>query len=352
MKLRRNVRRKLEEIVGARRSEAGLVVRARIVLLATRGHSNYAIARLLACRENTVRKWRERFRAVPKLPTLRDAGRSGRPASVPMFVRLELIKLACKRPADCKLPFRSVWTLAALQAALAGATCIVLSKTEIRRVLAVEEIRPHHIRLWLHSPDPAFRSKVRAICSLYVARPTKGETVLCIDEKTGMQALEHRYPFKAPTRGAAGRREFEYRRHGTRTLFAAFNPHTGDVFGECSVKRKAVDLMRFMDRVAKRYPIGKVAVVWDNLNIHHGAVWEAFNVRHGGRFRFVYTPLHASWVNQVEIWFSVLARRVLRRGNFRSTDDLRQKILAYIAYHNRTRAKPYKWTYTGRPLNV
>ena len=348
LKLRRNAHRKLEEIVRARRSEAGLVLRARIVLLAARGRSNFAIARLLGCRENTVRKWRERFRAVPKLTALRDAGRTGRPPSVPMFVRLELIKLACKRPADCKLPFRSVWTLDALQAALAGTTGIVLSKTEIRRILAVEEIRPHHIRLWLHSPDPKFRSKVRAICALYLAPPATGDTVLCVDEKTGMQAIEQRYPFKAPARKRAGRREFEYRRHGTRTLFAAFNPHTGDVFGECSVKRKAVDLLRFMERVAKRYPTGNVTIIWDNLNIHHGDAWEAFNLSHGGRFRFVYTPIHASWVNQVEIWFSVLARRVLKHASFATADDLVRAVEGFVAHWNEHEAHPFRWTFRGR----
>lgn len=342
------MRRELEAIVRARRSAAGLVLRAQIVLLAARGRSNFAIARVLGCQESTVRKWRERFRSLPKLASLRDAGRTGRPPSVPMFVRLELIKLACKRPADCKLPFRSVWTLDALQTALAGATGFVLSKTEIRRILAVEEIRPHHIRLWLHSPDPAFRSKVRAICDLYLVRPTSGDTVLCIDEKTGMQALEHRYPFKAPARGRPGRREFEYRRHGTRTLFAAFNPHTGDVFGECSVKRKAADLLRFMERVAKKYPTGKVTVIWDNLNIHHGAAWEAFNLRHGGRFRFVYTPIHASWVNQVEIWFSVLARRVLKHASFATPDDLVRAVEGFVAHWNQHEAHPFRWTFRGR----
>ena len=100
---------------------------------------------------------------------------------MPMFVRLELIQLACKRPADCKTPFRSVWTIDALRTALARTTRFVLSKTEIRRILAYEEIRPHHIRLWLHSPDPGFRSKVHAICKLYMAPPATGDTVLCID---------------------------------------------------------------------------------------------------------------------------------------------------------------------------
>lgn len=332
----------------ARRSAAGLVQRARIVLLAARGQSHASIARTLNCGEATVRKWTRRFGSRPKVDSLKDDHRTGRPPSVPMFVRLELIKLACKRPADCKLPFRSVWTIDALRTALARATGFVLSKTEIRRILAVEEIRPHHIRLWLHSPDPEFRPKVRAICNLYVTPPAAGDTVLCIDEKTGMQALEHRYPFKAPARGRPGRREFEYKRHGTRTLFAAFNPHTGHVFGECSVKRKAVDLMRFMESVAKRYPTGNVTIIWDNLNIHHGDAWEAFSRRHRGRFRFVYTPIHASWVNQVEIWFSLLARRVLKHASFATADELVRAVDGFVAHWNRHEAHPFRWTFRGR----
>ena len=118
-------------------------------------------------------------------------------------------------------------------------TRFLVSKTEIRRILADEEIRHHHVRLWLHSPDPNFRKKVRAICDVYLAKPAPGDTVLCIDEKTGMQALEHKHPFKQPVRGRAGRREFEYIRHGSKTLFAAFNPHSGHLFGECSERRKA-----------------------------------------------------------------------------------------------------------------
>lgn len=332
----------------ARASATGLVERVRIVLLAASGHSNAAIGWALGCTENTVRKWKERFRSRPKLASLKDLARPGRPPSVPMFVRLELIKLACKRPADCKLPFRSVWTIDALRTELARATRFVLSKTEIRRILAFEEIRPHHIRLWLHSPDPEFRPKVRAICNLYVTPPAAGDTVLCIDEKTGMQALEHKYAFKAPAKGKPGRREFEYKRHGTATLFAAFNPLTGQVVGECSVKRQAVDLMRFMERVAREYPTGTVTIIWDNLNIHHGEVWDAFSRRHGGRFRFVYTPIHASWVNQVEIWFSLMARRVLKHASFATAHDLMQAVDAFVAHWNEYEAHPFRWTFRGR----
>jgi transposase len=324
------------------------VQRARVVLRAERGWSNAAIARSLVVSENTVRKWRERFRARPKVTTLRDAYRSGRPALVPLVVRMELIKLACDRPAKSKVAFRDIWTLEALRGALHRTTGWWLSKSEVRRILAVEEIRPHHIRLWLHSPDPDFRPKVRAICSLYLTAPAPGDTVLCVDEKTGMQALEHKHPFKSPKPARPGRREFEYIRRGTRTLFAAFNPHTGEVLGQCTVKRRAEDVLAFMERVAKRYPTGHVTIVWDNLNIHRGPRWADFNRRHGGRFRFVYTPLHASWVNQVEIWFSIMARRLLRHGSFATAEHLTRDVMAFVDHWNQHEAHPFRWTFRGR----
>lgn len=342
------MRRALEGIVRSRRAGVGLVQRASIVLWAGQGESNASIARRLGIAENTVRKWRERFRLRPKLTTLADAQRSGRPPQIPLHVRLELIKLACDRPVDCKLRFRDVWTTDSLRTALWQTTGWWISKSEIRRILADEDIRPHHIRLWLHSSDPHFRDKVRAICELYVKPPAAGDTVLCVDEKTGMQALEHKYPFKAPRRRTAGRREFEYIRHGTRTLFAAFNPHTGDVVAECTVQRGANDLLAFMERVAERYPTGNVTIIWDNLNIHGGPRWEDFNQRHGGRFRFVYTPLHASWVNQVEIWFSIVARRILRHRSFDSADRLARTVMDFVHYWNDHEAHPFRWKFRGR----
>jgi transposase len=348
LRLSAPVRRKLERLVRTRTAQAGLVLRVRIVLMAARGASNAMIARALHCTENTVRKWRTRFSARRKIASLRDDARSGRPSTVPIFVRLELIKLACERPAESKVPFRQVWTIEALQMATWAATGVMLSQTEVRRILRDEEIRPHRVRLWLHSPDPEFRPKVRAICDAYLTTPAAGDTVLCIDEKTGMQALEHKYAFQAPKIRRAGRKEFEYKRHGTRTLFAAFNPHTGQVIGECSVNRKAADLKRFMERVAREHPTGKVTVIWDNLNIHKGEAWEDFNRRHGGRFTFLFTPIHASWVNQVEIWFSILARRVLKHASFLTAEDLVNAVDAFVAHWNDAEAHPFRWRFRGR----
>jgi transposase len=317
------------------------------VLLARAGRSNADIARIVGRSEMTVRMWRQRFRKRKRLSTLLDARRSGRPSRIPMWVRLELLKIACDQPDKRKVPFQKLWTLRTIQKALLETTGWLVSKSEIRRILVAHDLRPHRVRMWLHSPDPDFRPKVKAICALYLRAPAAGDVVVCIDEKTGMQALEHKHRFKPPAPSRAGRREFEYIRHGTRTLFAAFNPHTGEVFGQCSVRRKADDLLRFMKALAEHYPTGTITVIWDNLNIHHGKRWDRFNAEHGGRFRFVYTPLHASWVNQVEIWFGVLHRHVLKHNSFRTAAELVEAVNAYLAYWNEHEAHPFRWRFRG-----
>jgi hypothetical protein len=138
---------------------------------------------------------------------------------------------------------------------------------------------------------------------------------------------------------------FPFVSDGTSTLIAAFDVRTGRVFGRCR-RRTAAGLTAFMEELARRYPRGDVYVVWDNLNIHHGPRWAEFNERHGGRFHFVHTPLHASWVNQVEIWFSLLARGVLRHSSFRTRRELEDAVRAFIVAWNRE-AHPFRWTFRG-----
>jgi transposase len=259
-------------------------------------------------------------------------------------VHHELIKVACTRPGDSKVPFEQVWTIRRLAAAITEQTGVSMSKTEVGRILQGACLQPHRVRMWLHSPDPNFRRKVAAICELYL-HPPEGATVVCVDEKPGMQALEHRAPLKPCGIGRSARKEFEYRRRGTRTLIAGFNIRTGEVLGACGPTRRADDLLAFMKQVAARYPRGPVYIIWDNLNIHHGPRWKAFNKRHGGRFRFLYTPLHASWVNQIELWFSILTRRALKHASFRSAEELAARVLGFIDDWNRKQAHPFRWTF-------
>ena len=214
-----------------------------------------------------------------------------------------------------------------------------MSRTEVGRTLRDEDIRPHRVRYWLHSQDTDFSEKTNRICDLY-RRPPKDATVLCIDEKTSMQALGRPRTMTTPSSLKDRRFEYEYRRNGTLNLFGAFEPATGKVFGECRARRTADDMLAFMEKVAERYP-GRVIVIWDNLNTHKGDRWQEFNRKHGGRFEFVYTPFHASWLNQIEIWFGILHRRILRYGIFNSTEELADRVLGFVSHWNEVDAHPF-----------
>lgn len=345
--LTRQQRKALAALVRGQRVEYRTGLRARIILMVASGTPVAEVARRLSTTRVTVRQWRDRFLASGDLDDLCDLPRSGRPSQVPMEVRLELVKLACIRPDEKRMRFRDTWTYKSLRVALRRETGHTLSISEIGRILRAEGMRPHRVSLWLHSPDPRFRAKVRRICRLYTS-PPQGATVLCVDEKTCIQALSRRFPMRPSKPGCPNRFEFEYVRRGTRTLIGAFDIRTGEVFAHVRARRTAADLLAFMEDLARRYPTGDVYIVWDNLNIHSGTEWIRFNRRHGNRFHFVYTPIHASWVNQIEIWFGILQRRVIRFGDFRTPAELERRLLSFIGHWNRHEAHPFRWTFRGR----
>jgi transposase len=300
-----------------------------------------------------VRRWRDRFLDGGRIAALRDKPRSGRPISIDCVTRCEVIGIACGKPKDFGVETRDVWTYEAIRKVLlARNDDAEMSRTTVIRILNQADIRPHRIKMWCHSPDPDFREKVTDICGLY-RNPPPGSIVLCVDEKTGMQALGRKHPDRPLLPGQDARQDYEYIRNGTRKLLAVFDPHTGEVYGHVRATRAAADLLELMEEVAKRHPGVQVHVVWDNLNIHHdgpGRRWSKFNQRHGGRFHFHYTPLHASWVNQIEIFFGILHRRVLRHGVFNSLEELDRAIYAFIEHWNRREAHPFRWTFKGYPL--
>jgi transposase len=224
-----------------------------------------------------------------------------------------------------------------------------ISRSHVQRILQAGDVRPHRVQQWLHSPDPAFREKVNGICKLYRKAP-RNAVVLSIDEKTCIQAIERKHPGRSPAQGRLRRREFEYIRHGTQALIAALDVHSGMVLAECRDRRTQDDLVAFMERVAVAYPRKQVHVVWDNLNTHRAqVVWQEFNARHGKRFHFHFTPLHASWVNQIELWFACYTRRVLRHASHTSTAHLRERTERFVSEHNQV-ARPFKWSFRGYPL--
>jgi hypothetical protein len=209
-------------------------------------------------------------------------------------------------------------------------TGIKVSQSEIHRIINHQGLKPHKVKMWLHSPDPKFREKVTAIASLYLNSPENG-VVLCVDEKTGMQAIERQKNVAFMEKKEQVGVDQGYKRHRTQTLIAALNIKNGEAFSQCGKTRKKDDIAVFMKAVAEKDPNQQIYIVWDNLNIHHGYAWWIFNKRHGSHFHFVYTPVHASWVNQLEIWFGILQRKAIRHSSFKREEDLRNKVLGFIA---------------------
>jgi transposase len=293
-----------------------------------------------------------RFTKV-RLSGLRDRPRSGRPSRITPLERHQVIAAACRSPNDLGVA-RNTWTHESLRDALVAQGLVRrISISEVGRILEEADLKPYRVKGWCHSTDPEFQAKMRAIVRLYVRRPT-GEPVLSIDEKTGIQALSRSRELQTPAPGRAGRFEFDYRRSGTRCLFACFNVSTGQVLGRLTPSRKRPDFFAFMDLVARKYRHPRVHVVLDNLNTHKdtgmGAFLSQWNGRHGQRFVFHYTPTHGSWLNQVELWFAIVTRRVLRHGNFDSVDQLVAAIERFIARWNQAEAHPFRWSYRGLRL--
>lgn len=359
LKLTEAQRTELERRVRAATTAQRDVVRAKIILACAGSHSAQSVADKIGVSRSIVEQWRRRF--ISKgMDGLSDARRSGRPSRFTAEQRLEILALACEPlPGDDGVIPESGRTTRTIDEIVVAAKerGIVdsIGWGTVQHLLASGEVRPHRDQQWLHSTDPDFREKVTEICDRYLREPEPDEVVLSIDEKPGMQALERKYPPSPPARGRLRRQEFEYKRHGTQTLIAAFNVHSGEVMAHCGDTRKADDLIRFMEDVAAAHPGKRIHVIWDCLNIHFDGPdkrWTEFNKREGGRFTFTYTPKHASWVNQIECFFSILQRASLNRASFTSQEHLNQTVMNFIRHWNTHKAHPFKWTFTGYPLRT
>ena len=341
-------RAQLERLVRGHSTPQALLRRAQVILLAADGMTNAAIARELRCSDRFARTWRSRWAAKPEVPSLRDAPRSGRPPTITPQTRATLISLACERPdKDDKRPFELLWSQPRLQEALLARTGVEVSTSEIGRILRAREIRPHRVKLWRNSQDPKFGEKIDVVCGWY-ANHDPDVTVICVDEKR-LFARRRRPALRPAGPNRPCRLDFAYSRHGSSVLLAGFDIRTGKVYAECRARRTGDDLVAFMDTIAQKVP-GKVVIVWDNLNVHYDGKakrWTTFNERHGGRFSFVYTPKHASWANQVEIWFSILERRVLQHGSFKAVSAVEAAVLAFIDVWNQEEGHPFNWTFRG-----
>lgn len=322
---------KLEAIVRRASAPQALVRRARIVLLAHAGWPNAQIARQLGCAVNTVRTWRHRF-VRGGMPALLDRARSGRPEVYGPGVRLQIVATATSVPP----PGTSVWTHALIAAELADAG---VSASQIGRILGDLQLRPHRVRGWLNrATDDTFWVQAAAVCDLYL-HPRPGTVVICIDEKTGIQAKYRTYPERRAAPGRPARREFEYVRNGTVSIVAALQVATGQVVVEPINRNDAATFTGFLHRLDQSIaPHLNIHIVMDNGSSHTARSTRAWIAAHP-RISVTYTPKHASWLDMAELWFSVLTRALLRRGEFISRADLAEKITEFAIRYNRT-AKP------------
>lgn len=310
-----------------------LATRARIVLHAADGQPNTAIAAHLRLTLPTVRKWRERF-AARRLDGLTDDPRPGTPRAITdAQVEAAVTRTLESKPADA-----THWSTRTL------ARDLGLSQTAVSRIWRAFGLKPHLRESFKLSTDPFFVEKVRDVVGLYLAPPANA-IVLCVDEKSQVQALDRTQPTQPLLPGRPAKGTHDYTRHGTTSLFAALNVATGQVIGECHRRHRHQEFVAFLDHLhaTVERPAGTaIHVVMDNYGTHKHPTVRAWFVRHP-EFVPHFTPTSGSWLNQVERFFAAITERRIRRGSFRSVGELEAAIEGYLRTHNE-RPKPFVWT--------
>jgi transposase len=337
----------LKAVVRAHKSPQRLVRRSRIVLLAAKGTSSCEISEKVGICEEYVAVWRQRY-LDKRFAGLADAPRSGRPRRIGHDERIAIAAAAtaAKDPDD---PV-STWNCFELADKL-RAEGIEVSATWLYRILKAMDIDLTRTRGWLNRrDDPEFWDRVRDVCGLYLS-PPQDAIVLSVDEKTGIQAKQRLYADTPPAVGRPRRREFEYKRHGVASLVAALNVATGEILADTISRNDSDTFIGFLTTIESSVdPDMAIHVVLDNGASHTSKRTRAWFKDHP-RWVVHYTPKHASWVNQVELFFSILQRKVIKNGNFKSQTDLIGKIIDFITTYDET-SRPFRWTYAADPLRA
>jgi transposase len=322
----------LEHWVAAPKTPQGVAVRARIVLMAGAGHSNSAIARELGVSRPTVIMWRERFAAGgPAALTEVRAGR-GRKRTI-TAARVKEIVVATTQSTP---PGETHWSCRSMAKAQG------VSAATVQRIWDAHGLQPHRVRAFKLSNDPRFSEKLTDVVGLYLNPPEKA-LVLCVDEKSQIQALDRTQPSLPMKRGRAGTMTHDYKRNGTTTLFAALNTLDGSVVGECLPRHRHQEFLKFLRTLDREFPSElDLHLILDNYRTHKHDNVNQWLEKHP-RFHLHFTPTSSSWLNLVERWFRELTGKALRRGVLYSVPDLITAIQAYLDAHNED-PKPFIWT--------
>ncbi|MDX0840433.1 IS630 family transposase [Sinorhizobium medicae] len=327
----------LEAQVRRHKAVRSLSDRCRMILLCAEGLQSKEVGAQLGVHEHTVGKWRRRF-VKDRIEGLTDEYRPGRPRTVSDAQVAEVIERTLNStPKDA-----THWSIRSMSAEMG------LSHTTIRRIWAAFGLQPHRSETFKLSTDPLFVDKVHDIVGLYLSPPNRA-IVLCVDEKSQIQALDREQPVLPMAPGVAERRTHTYTRHGTTSLFAALDIATGAVIGKCYKRHRATEFLDFLKQIDRHMPEGPdVHIVMDNYATHKIPKIKAWLARRP-HWHVHFTPTSASWINQVERWFAELTRKQLQRGVHRSTADLEADIAAFIEVHNEN-PKPYKWVKSANEI--
>lgn len=335
MKLRKHERVELRRQANMRNGRADVARHARVILLLAQGLTWAQIRAKLDCSDSYISRWSRRFEQerVAGL-TARYVGRQ----RYKVTDRLEARVLAWtteRKPADGS----THWSSRKLAAELGGR----VSHMTITRIWARHHLKPHRLEGYIASNDPDFETKAADVIGLYL-NPPQHAAVFCVDEKTAIQALDRKDPVLPLSPGRAERHGFEYYRHGTLSLYAAFNTRTGEVLGKTAAHHTSAEFVTFLTELVSGQPVGtEIHVIADNLSAHKTHRVEAFLTAHP-QVQLHFTPTYSSWLNQVELWFGKIERDVIARGVFTSVADLKRKLMRYIRQYNK-RARPLQWKY-------
>ncbi|MEW5249697.1 IS630 family transposase [Microbulbifer discodermiae] len=322
----------LESWIRSTSLQQGQITRAKIILALSEGMPVMDVAAAQRVSRKTVHKWKKRF--IESGPEgLLDQARPGRPSVIDAEIVNRVLTLTTSR-----IPHESTHWSVSLMAKYAGVTT-----WQVRQIWNAADLKPHRLRTFKISNDPQFAEKVVDIVGLYMDPPDNA-LVLCVDEKTQIQALDRTQPGLPLAPGRIGSRTHDYKRNGTAALFAAFNILTGEVIGRVEKRSRSKEFLAFLKQVERQTPKDKeLHIVLDNLSAHKTKEVTEW-VANQPRIHFHFTPTSASWLNAVEGWFAQLERRALYRGIFTDVADLKAELQRFIRVHNRDLAKPFKWT--------
>lgn len=334
MKLTESERVELQRQASARNGRADQARHARLILLLSEGLTWAEIRAKLDCSDSYINRWSMRF-ACDRLAGLfaRYAGRERYKVTDHIEARV-LAWTTQRKPADGS----THWSSRKLAAELGG-----ISHMTVKRIWAKHALKPHRLEGYVASNDPEFEAKAADVIGLYL-NPPQHAAVFCVDEKTAIQALDRKDPVLPLSPGRAERHGFEYFRHGTLSLYAAFNTKTGEVLGKTAERHTSAEFVAFLTDIVVNQPKRKhIHVIADNLSAHKTKRVDEFLAQHP-RVHLHFTPTYSSWLNQVELWFAKIERDVIARGIFTSLPDLKRKLMRYIRRYNK-QPKPVKWKY-------